>query len=71
MADTGISYEGGLIDIGIDLGILSKSGAFIKYNEELLGQGKEAARKFLEENPKVAKRISDEIWKKVKSEPKD
>lgn len=71
MADTGISYEGGLIDIGVDLGVLSKSGAFIRYQEEIIGQGKEAARRFLQENPKVAKRIADEIWKKVKSPPKD
>lgn len=67
LADTGISYEGGLIDVGIELGVLSKSGAFIKYGEDLLGQGKEAARKFLKENPKTAQEIADEIWKKVKS----
>jgi len=67
LADTGISYEGGLIDVGLELGVLSKSGAFVKYGEDLLGQGKEATRKFLQENPKTAQKIAEEIWKKVKS----
>lgn len=73
LADTGISYEGGVIDVGVELGVLSKSGAFIRYNEELLGQGKEAARIFLTENSKVTQKIAAEIWKKVKSgsKPKD
>jgi len=67
LADSGISYEGGLIDVGLELGVLSKSGAFIKYKGELLGQGREAARKFLKENPAKAKEIEKEILKKVRS----
>ncbi len=64
---TGPSYEDGLIDVGVELGVIAKSGAFLKYKETMLGQGREAARLFLVENKKVAKEISDEIMKKVKS----
>jgi len=63
----GISKEGGLIDVGLELNILSKSGAFIKYGTQMLGQGKEAAKLYLKENAKVAKEITDAIWKAVKS----
>ncbi|KKU95815.1 MAG: Protein RecA [Candidatus Gottesmanbacteria bacterium GW2011_GWA1_48_13] len=63
----GISKEGGLIDVGLELNILSKSGAFIKYGTQMLGQGKEAAKLYLKENAKVAKEITDAIWKAVKA----
>lgn len=64
---TGPSYEDGLIDVGVELDIITKSGAFLKYKETMLGQGREAARLFLMENKKVAKQIEEEINKKVKS----
>lgn len=63
----GVSKEGGLIDVGLELGILTKSGAFIKYQAQMLGQGKEASKLFLKETPKIAKEITDGIWKAVKS----
>jgi len=63
----GISKEGALIDVGIELEVLSKSGAFIKFNQQMLGQGKEAVKLFLKENAKVARDITDGIWKVVKS----
>lgn len=63
----GISKEGGLLDVGIEFGILTKSGAFIKYGTQMLGQGKEAAKLYLKENAKVAKDISEAIWKVVKA----
>ncbi len=64
---TGPSYEDGLIDVGIELDVITKSGAFLKYKETMLGQGREAARLFLIENKKVAKQIEEEINKKVRS----
>ncbi|MBI3887907.1 recombinase RecA [Candidatus Microgenomates bacterium] len=64
---TGPSYEDGLIDVGIELEVINKSGAFLKYKDTMLGQGREAARLFLSENKKVAKQIADEIDKKVKT----
>jgi len=63
----GISKEGALIDVGIEFNILTKSGAFIKYGNQMLGQGKEATKLFLKETPKVAKEVSEAIWKVVKS----
>lgn len=63
----GISKEGALIDVGIEFNILTKSGAFIKHGNQMLGQGKEATKMFLRETPKVAKEISEAIWKVVKS----
>ncbi len=62
----GISKAGGLIDVGLELGILTKKGAFIYFNETIIGQGREAARNFLIDNPKVTKQIEDAIWKSVK-----
>ena len=63
----GVSKEGGLLDVGVEFNILTKSGAFIKYGTQMLGQGKEASKLYLRENPKVAKDISEAIWKVVKS----
>lgn len=63
----GISKEGAIIDVGVELGVVSKSGAFLKYGSQMLGQGKEAAKLFLKENVKVAKEIAEAIWKAVKN----
>lgn len=63
----GVSKEGGILDMGVEYGILTKSGAFIKYGTQMLGQGKEASKSYLRENPKVSKDIMDAIWKVVKS----
>ena len=63
----GISKEGALIDVALEFEILSKSGAFIKHGNQIIGQGKEAAKLYLKETPKVAKEISDAIWKVVHS----
>ncbi len=63
----GISKAGGLVDVALDLGIISKSGAFYRYGEMMLGQGKLAAIDSLSENQKLAKEIEEKIWKEVKS----
>lgn len=57
----GISREGSLIDMGVDRGIITKSGSWFSYNNEQLGQGKENVRKFLRGNPDVANEIEDKI----------
>lgn len=59
--EDGISKEGGVLDIGIENEIISKSGAFLKYKDEMLGQGREAAKAFLKENPDITKKIKKEI----------
>ena len=58
----GISREGSLIDMGVDNGIIRKSGAWYTYDGDQLGQGKENSRVFLRDNPDLA----DEIEKKIK-----
>lgn len=57
----GISYEGDLIDLGAHAEIIKKSGTWYSYGEERLGQGKEAARKMLKENPKIRKEIDEKV----------
>lgn len=64
---TGISREGGLIDIGVEYKVINKSGAFYHFGEMLLGQGREAAKMMLAEKPEIANKIEDAIWKTVKS----
>jgi len=63
----GISKVGGIFDVGLDLGIISKTGAFYKHKDQMLGQGRPAAVAYLQENQKLAKEIEEEIWKVVKS----
>lgn len=62
----GISREGGIIDMGVDAGIVKKSGAWYTYDGDQLGQGKEKVRQFLKDNPEIA----DEIEVKVKTKLK-
>lgn len=64
MFDEGISKAGSVLDTGETLGILTKSGAWILYGEEKLGQGKENARVFLKENPTILNKIEKEILEK-------
>jgi recombination protein RecA len=61
----GISREGSLIDVGVEQGIVRKSGAWYTYEGDQLGQGKENARKFLRENPDVASEIEKRIKEKL------
>jgi recombination protein RecA len=67
MYNEGISVEGGLLDVGIAAGILTKTGAWFNYGDIRLGQGRENARDFLKQNPEIARRIDDEIRGKVAS----
>ena len=62
MYGTGISKEGSILDLGVEEGIVAKSGAWYTYGEERLGQGREAAKDFLRENPD----LRDEIEAKVR-----
>ena len=57
----GISKEGNILDIGVNLDIVEKSGSWFSYNGERIGQGRENVKKYLEENPEVAKEIEDKI----------
>ena len=61
----GISREGGLIDLGVEQGIVRKSGAWYTYEGDQLGQGKENARTFLRDNPDVSNGIEKKIKEKL------
>ena len=62
MYGSGISKEGELLDIGSDLGIVDKSGAWYAYNGEKIGQGKENAKEYLRNNPEIREEISNKIY---------
>lgn len=68
MGTTGISREGNILDVGIETGVIQKSGAFLRYGELMLGQGREAAKMFLAENQEISKKIAEEIMTKTKSQ---
>ena len=59
--EIGISYEGDLIDIGVDKGLVDKSGAWFSYNGERLGQGRDNAKTFLLENEAVRADIESKL----------
>lgn len=61
MFGEGISKEGELIDYGVKLDIVDKSGAWLSYEDKKLGQGKENAKIFLKENPEIAQEIEEKI----------
>jgi recombination protein RecA len=61
MYGEGISKEGSIIDMGTEMDIIQKSGAWFSYNNERLGQGRENAKQFLKENPHVAAAIEKQI----------
>jgi recombination protein RecA len=65
MYGKGISREGSLIDVGVEQGIIRKSGAWYTYDGDQLGQGKENSRAFLKENPDVAAEIEKRILEKL------
>jgi recombination protein RecA len=64
MYGTGISREGCIVDLGAELGIIQKSGAWYSYKEERLGQGRENVKLFMAENPEM----TDEIEKRIRVE---
>ena len=65
MYGQGISREGGLIDVGVEAGLVRKAGAWYTYEGDQLGQGKENARTFLRDNPDLANEIEKKILEKL------
>jgi recombination protein RecA len=65
MYGTGVSREGGLLDVGVASGIVDKSGAWFNYGETRLGQGREQAKEFLRANPDIAHELETRIRAKV------
>jgi recombination protein RecA len=62
--DSGISYEGDLLDLGVNDNVIEKSGAWFSYGPLRMGQGREQARQFLKDNPEVAKEVREKVLAK-------
>lgn len=71
MYNQGISTEGDVLDLAVDHGVVDKSGAWFAYNDGKIGQGREAAKKYLKENPKVLTEIDKKVRDKVAAEQED
>ncbi|MFL3656474.1 MAG: recombinase RecA [Opitutales bacterium] len=69
MYNEGISRMGSIVDLGVEHKILEKKGAWISYEGELVGQGREAAKTFLSENPEIAERIAKGVIEVVNPVP--
>jgi len=68
MFNEGVSQNGCIIDLGVYQGVLEKKGAWISYEGDLVGQGREAAKQFLAENREVAERIAREVMATARPE---
>ena len=66
MFGEGISHSGEIIDLGADLGIIKKSGSWYSYNDTKLGQGRDAAKQCVADNPELADELSDLIFEALK-----
>lgn len=62
----GISKTGEILDMGVELGIVQKSGSWFSYNNDKLGQGRDAVKQLLVDNPELAKEIETKIREKIK-----
>jgi len=70
MYNKGISREGDLVNTGVNFGVLEKKGNIYKFKDQILGNGIEKAKDYLEENPKTSKELEKEIIRKWKEEAK-
>ena len=61
MFDHGISQEGNIIDLGVELGLVKKTGAFFSWGDTRLGQGRENAKQYLNQNPELAQEIEKQV----------
>jgi recombination protein RecA len=62
---TGISRDGEIVDLGSEMGIVEKSGAWYSFGGERIGQGREAAKNFLKEHPETAQQIMSRVMERV------
>ncbi len=65
MFGQGISREGSLLDVAVDVGVARKSGAWYTFDDDQLGQGRENAKRFLRENPEVAMQLQAKVYEQV------
>lgn len=67
MDDYGISREGDVVDIGVEMGVIEKAGSFFKFGGNTLAQGREAAKEKFKTEPSLMKEVENAIWQKIKS----
>ncbi|MBI4341592.1 MAG: recombinase RecA, partial [Candidatus Omnitrophica bacterium] len=63
--DEGISKAGSLLDVGESVGVIHRQGSWLNWDETKLGQGREAARHFLKENPKLMQQLEEQVRRKA------
>jgi len=71
MNDEGISKSGGLLDVAVDLGIITKSGSFFNYDGKVVAQGRDGTKAYIKENKKFAQELEKKIWDVVASGKKE
>ena len=69
MNTEGVSIYGGILDLAVLHELINKAGAFFKIDNETIGQGREASKQYLKDNPKVTDKLKEKIWEKVKALP--
>ena len=69
MNTEGVSIYGGILDLAVLHELVNKAGAFFKIDNETIGQGREASKQYLKDNPKVTDKLKEKIWEKVKALP--
>ncbi|MEG1477952.1 MAG: DNA recombination/repair protein RecA, partial [Clostridiales bacterium] len=62
----GVSREGSLLDVAVDLNIVKKSGAWFSYGDERIGQGRENAKKYFKEHPETYKEVEAKVFEEMK-----
>ena len=67
MFGEGISLAGEIIDLGVEAGIIKKAGAWFSYNDTKLGQGRDAAKKLIQDNPELLEELQDKIMEALKN----
>lgn len=67
MFGEGISLAGEIIDLGVEAGIIKKAGAWFSYNDTKLGQGRDAAKRLIQDNPELLEELRDKIMEALKS----
>lgn len=68
MFGEGISRSGEIIDLGVNLGIIKKSGSWFSYNDSKIGQGRDAAKRMMQDNPELADEIAAKIMEALKEQ---
>jgi len=66
MYGEGISHSGELVDLGVEYGIVKKSGSWFSYGETKLAQGRESTKDLMKENPELAEEIEAKIYAALK-----